>query len=800
MISFALSFSTVGKAQSFFTDLEENTTDTIWINANLKDTVSAFSGKNFAFTNPQYPYGLGFITKFPEAKVGHNCLFSVGGWVKSNNKNPHALYVISIEREGKSIFWHGIALSDIISDSGQWYQFADTLLIPQTYTYNSNIKAYLWNNSQQRLGIDDLGFSFGANQNPSYLPQNLTFPDLNISHAKTKNLFENDYYSILYDSGRESIRILDANGEILVNSLHYTTEKKVSGTSASQDLRFKFSSSKMKKGEQVLSFKFRDKSERCILRILCNSGSPNIRFEVENKFRKEQDTHRSALVFGMDAPLKEVFRSNRKSDTSQFQEEYWLNRQGAYFANNTSGLMVYHNPEISSMQLQTEQNKLVVNLDYANDHPYFRFPLAPDSSNWKLEQSFSAHQKCDRSQSSFSIWAGIPEINLPRLMKNPLGFEATYIWTEHADFSDIRTNRATYFGREDIRKSSDAIGGFLRFNIPVTKSVFYGNPDGITNEEASDGLFTGLESSIQTDTAFASFLRDIHSQGHEICLHTPEQFTTNRAYLEEALAYMSIHFQSPSWIDHGHNNGLQNNREDFLCDGTLEESQWYAMDLWEQYGVNYFQNPYYEEFFSFQHWQFNQSIEKPSNSYGDFIPRPDYFLHPSQTGDIYHWPNTSALFVKNESDWSFYFNDNNLSRFTENWGVDINHCYPAWTHPDKGFWKYTTDSLIVAQDGFNNTLALMDAYRNRGLLNVTTVADFMDYQLALEKIKYEFLADGRIRITNLSHTPIQGLSFATKGSFVLVDRLKPAQKKSGTDLIFWFDLEENASSIIRILE
>ena len=61
-------------------------------------------------------------------------------------------------------------------------------------------------------------------------------------------------------------------------------------------------------------------------------------------------------------------------------------------------------------------------------------------------------------------------------MKNPAGFEATYIWNEHADFTDIKTNRATYFGSENVIHPDNAIGGFVKYNIPVTKSVFYDNP------------------------------------------------------------------------------------------------------------------------------------------------------------------------------------------------------------------------------------------------------------------------------------------------------------------------------------
>ena len=120
--------------------------------------------------------------------------------------------------------------------------------------------------------------------------------------------------------------------------------------------------------------------------------------------------------------------------------------------------------------------------------------------------------------------------------------------------------------------------------------------------------------------------------------------------------------------------------------------------------------------------------------------------------------------------------------------------------PKKGFWTYNVDSTIVAQPGFNRTLEKMSHLKNEGQLNVTTVKDFLDYQLLLENIDYQLLPDGRIRVTNNNPKDIKGLSFATKAKAVLVDRLKPAQKISGDDLIFWFDLEAGGSQVVRVID
>jgi hypothetical protein len=158
------------------------------------------------------------------------------------------------------------------------------------------------------------------------------------------------------------------------------------------------------------------------------------------------------------------------------------------------------------------------------------------------------------------------------------------------------------------------------------------------------------------------------------------------------------------------------------------------------------------------------------------------------------------LYIDNNDLWYYFFNERNLEAFVNSWSVDMNHCYPAWVDPKKGFWTYDSDSTIVAQPGFNATLEKMSALKKEGQLNVTTVEEFLDYQLLMENVGYQVLSDCRVRITNNNAQDIKGLSFATKAKAVLVDRLKPVQKTSGEDLVFWFDLEAERSCIIRFVE
>ena len=797
---FSFLLSSIVYSQTYTNSLEDSTFNKIWIGT--KTITSEFSplGNHSSITDSVNPYGMGVEMYFPDGKKGKNTIVRIEGLVKSETKNAHAIYVLSIEDRGKQILWKGIPLLEVLIEKDRWFRFSDSINIPANLTSRAKLKVFLWNaGKNQEVGIDDLSISFREKQQPGFLPEIAAF-DYSVKTNAVVELFSNDFYSVVYEKNKKQLMLKTPMGTQILNDIFNVLEYSTKKEEGSDLNHFEFVGSKNKKETTILKFALKTAVSKVKLEMNCNPKSPTVGFSITEKFTKDCDVHRSSIVFDAEQEPTEVYRFNRQTHTNNFQNEYWLDKEGIKFGHADSSLIFYHNPEISSLQFDTENNKLFINLDWERDHPFLRFPLAPDSSGWKLEQSFSTYKKGEKRTYFFSARAGSETKNLPRFMKNPNGFEATYIWTEHADFSDIRTNRATYFGSETITHADSAIGGFVKYNIPVTKSVFYDNPDSITNFDASNGIFSSLECSIKPDAAFSDFLDQIYEEGSEICLHTPEQFTTTNERFEEALAFMLTKYKSPTWIDHGYNNQPQNNREDLVCDGSLKTSEFYAIDKWNEHGLKYFWNPYYEDYFSFKDFGFNSSIEKAYTGWGDFIPKPDYWQHRNKTENIYHWPTASALFVENDGFWDYYFNPIKFDNFINNWSVEINHCYPPWVDPKKGFWTYNSDSIIIAQPGFNKTLELMSGLRNEGKLNVCTIEDFMDYRLATEKVDYEILVDGRIKITNNSDKLIQGLSFATKAKYVLVDRLKPQQKTVGEDLIFWFDIGVGESRIIRVVE
>lgn len=790
-ISFSL------KSQVFSTDLEDTVFEKKWIGIQTIDSGFAHSGVHFSKVDSTNIYGLGFESPFPSEVRGKNTWVKFSGWVKSEAISDQLIFTFALYDAEQTYFWKGVHLMPIIVRENEWFPFADSVLVPAKLTEKAKIKAFLWNaDSKNEAGIDDLKITFWQNNNPSFVPGIQTPPSL--FSEETKVLFQNPFYRILYDVSSNSIAIFGKEKQLL-SQLSFYSKTIFKNDTVESILNFRYISSRKTSDGESLKFAAAKGKASTELLIDCGENSGELNFLVKTKVKKNTEVMRQSLIADVTQGLAEVYRANRKSDTTNFQNEYWLGQEGVRFGNNGNSLSTYHNLGVSSMQLLSLKNQLWINLDYEKDHPFLHFPLNNDSTDWKLDWSASKYEKKTSKTYKFSFFAGSETESLPRFMKNPNGFLATYIWTEHADYTDIRTNRAVYFGSEIITEADSAIGGFVKYQIPVTKSIFYNNVDKISNNAISGNKFQSFECAFLSDKSYQEFLFQLKKNKIEICLHTPEQFTTTPSQLNEALSGTKEYFQSVSWIDHGYNNHLENNREDLVCDGALPASPYYSADLWKTYGVKYFWTSYYEDYFTFSGWDFSSSFEKPYSGFGDFLPNPDFWAN-QRTPGIWHWPTKSVLYVNNDALWEYNFSENKLNNFVNDWAVEINHCYPAWVDPEKGFWVYGQDSTIVAAPGFNLTLERMAKLRDEGLLNICTVEDFLDYQLAIQSISYQIQTDGRIKVTNNNLSEIKGLAFSTKGKAVTVDGLRPKQKLANGEIIFWFGLLPGESKIIRVVD
>ncbi|MDG1850129.1 MAG: hypothetical protein P8I82_06575 [Flavobacteriales bacterium] len=716
--------------------------------------------------------------------------------MKKESDNPNFSMVIQMSLNDSLIFWEQRKLNNQIHENNQWYSILEEIKFPGNFsTNNSIVKMYFMNNDSVNTYIDDLSIQLSSFDIPTFIPK--LAEDMGFcSHEVQKTIKNNNYSINICENGE--IQILDCNGAFIFEGLTHITE--ILHHHPDSGIVTNLTSSFAIRNIETESITLSASNSVCEIRIKINTTDTEdkMQFSTETVFFDSTRLYREALVFNYVGELKEVYKKNRKVDVGNFEDEYWLEKQGCKIGSNENTFYMYNQQNISSLQLDTKQKYLIVNLDYSKDHPLLHFPLMDKANNIYEDISFRDYYKNEIRENEFTFSIGLDNDFFARILRNPHGFIATYVFTEHADYTDIKTHRATYFGDSEITNPEDATGGFIKYKVPVTKSVFYSNYDKEMNDDERNGTsFNTPITSIRHTPEFFDFLSGIQKYNIDICLHTPEQHTTTRKNLIAAAQFAKENFNSPCWIDHGYDNGNSNNREDIVCDGLIKDSEFYSLDILKQNNIKYLWNCYYEDARPFSKFNFYSFIGSPYIGFGNAFPTPYYWQHQSEAPGVYFWPTHSVLEPGNN--WDYYFNAQRINDFIQNYTVEFNHCYPAWINPSKGFWDYSGEDKLVINPSFDKMLKTISDYRDKGLVNLSTIKDVLNYWTQLEGVMIENVGKNKFIITNNNDKSVDGFSIAVQANMVYVNNEIPNHKFYLNDLICWFDLQPYERKVLTLI-
>ena len=727
-----------------------------WFNIRIVADSNAASGNFVCLCDSLQEYGMGFginaAKDFPNQNI--NCKFN---FLFKADTNTQADIVVSIDDTIRNRYWTAYPLVNYINGTAEWSQVQLDLYFPASYTQGSEIKVYIWNKGKEFMKFDDAQLEIKADAFPSYQP---------VIGFDADSLINLDYYPQVSDF-IPIVEYINADGDTLTNPSVIETQ---------------FSAS--------LFFLNPNEWENF------ESGK-KLQIMAETRFKEDMKLLRLAYALPLPEGKITVYRRNQHIDSTNLQSAYYLDREGFSIKSDTFSLYTYHNTNISSLQLDVENRIACFNIDYWRDHPLIHYPLMSDTSDVFEDISYREIHKGETISSEITLYYNIAMDDLPRLMPVWDGYQSAFIFTEHADWTDLRTHRAVLFGNEHITKPEDAVGGFCYFNIPVTKSVFYWNPDHVTNEKTSNGLFKGLVASIKTDKEFYKLLKTIKKEGFEICLHTPEIYTTIPTEFPKAMRFMKRNFGTVTWIDHGYNNGPDKNREDLVCDGLLPDSPYYSADLWRQNGVRYLWNAYYEEN-RMEKYNFDGHFVQPYDGFGDALPNRQITTLPNGDKDFLLWSTSSTLEVNEDREWYYYFDSTRLQRLVDNHNVFITHTYPGWSNPYRAFWQYNENGTAVAMPGFNFALSQLARFRDEKKILPTTIEAYLSYYEKLLNVDYQILDNNTISLTNSGET-IHGLTLLCTKPVVMEG--KPIDfRKVEEGYLVWFDLKKNETVTIKLRE
>jgi len=663
-------------------------------------------------------------------------------------------------------------------------------------------------------------------------------PDIKIENADRK-LVDNDSCTL---EGSDFKLIVTTRGNVIIRSL--------SGSTLLSSLRYySFQNDTIEKvGLDNIEVKFTNDST-----ILLSGQGPSgtmvkICFAVPRKSNKldiitttdyfrTTKVDREALVLVSELPVKEVYKKNRRADQNAFASEYWLDNQGVLFGNDGNSILIYNVPNVSSLQLNTEHKTLFINLDYKRDHPHIYIPYQKNGEGYWEDRSASLYPSGSTRVNQVTIFIDSMLNAVPRIMAVPNGYLAGYVFTEHADGGNLRTQRAVYFGSDKVHRAEDAIGGFVKNRIPVTKSIFYSNP-------GKESYCSVID---DADTAqYVEFLDQLYETGdYELCLHTPEGITSSRQRLNDAISFMKDRYDAITWIDHGMETG-ESNRECFLADGLDPNSGLYSADLWEEYNTHFFWNVgveklreasyvsikesmkqfkflkvfglLWQRYFSPEElhkvnffsgcWKMltSKPVKSELNSFvelkGGSYPTPLFYRHPTRTGDFISWATDFTYDIRlswtRKADQWYLHEIGNLDRLVSQRGIFINHGYYIRNIP------YTDMSLeanncIAINPYFEKMLKYMALQRDNGDLYISTIRDLLQYWILCEKISFEYSHDGTITLSNNNEVPVKGLSLVVSKSDIILTQKEHQSKMVSDETIVWFDIEAKEKVQMRLI-
>lgn len=786
----AMFIAFTAKAQVFSNDFENrHEWMTPWFNLHIVADSSATEENYVCICDSVHEFGLGFGINagkdFPNQNV--NCKFD---FLFKADANTQAEIVVSIDDTIRNRYWAAYPLADYVNDTAEWSQVQLDLNFPFDYISDGSIKMFVWNKAMEKLVFDDAKLEVKP-LHLSFLPKSDSIVQKEYDKEKYFVLREDPYDKtsapITYPLGMLEEYIIDGDTirefNLFVNHSSFgdwISHSEISST------RFNFHRYKDRPGhEWEISLENWVSADNC-------------------------KVVRQTLVIPFIDSTLTVYRRNLHIDSTLFQPEYYLDREGFTIGKGGRSFTLYHPTgnysfRYASLQLDAENRIAYINLEYWRDHPLIHYPLCDTIEDYFEDISCEDLivkpgrglyiGRCIRQNIYVNIGDDIHD--LPRLMPVWDGYQSAFIFTEHADWTDLRTHRAVLFGNENITKPEEAVGGFCYFNIPVTKSVFYWNPDNVTNEKTSNGLFKGLVASIKTDNEFYKLLKTIKKRGFEICLHTPEVYTTLPDEFPKAMRFMKRHFDTKTWIDHGYNNGSDKNREDLVCDGLLPDSPQYAAELWEKNGVRYLWNAYYEEN-RMEHYNFDSHFMQPYDGFGDALPNRQITRLPNSGKDFLLWSTPSTLEVNEDREWYYYFDSIRLQRIVDQHNVFITHVYPAWSNPYRAFWQYNENGTAVAMPGFNFALSQLARFRDEKKILPTTIEQYLSYYEKLLNIDYQIIDQNTVRLINRRES-IEGLTLlCTKP--IIVEGKAIDFRKVDEGYLVWFDLKRNETVTIKLRE
>lgn len=309
----------------------------------------------------------------------------------------------------------------------------------------------------------------------------------------------------------------------------------------------------------------------------------------------------------------------------------------------------------------------------------------------------------------------------------PTGTKGILIFSHHSDSNMITLIKAMMFGTTDTKDKSYMKKGFIGYGIPITWGFFYKSVKGINGFDNPE---------------YRKIIEDMKQKGIEVVLHTASPIAKeNTPQLIEKALQDTSYLKIDNWIDHSLSDGTR--CADLKSEGALKNSKNYSFNIFLKYGYKYC-------------WSYLDVKLDDLNMLEPDQPNvhPQIFFKNFNFGEgdsLYQW---NSVRYKNLLE---VLTKSKLEKFVQQNGVSIIHDYFA--HPmQRNKFFYSRNKNVYLTPQFDQALKLVRDFKEKKLLWVPTVKEFIDYELALKNITITPFDGKTILIENKNNFEIKGFT------------------------------------------
>ena len=466
-----------------------------------------------------------------------------------------------------------------------------------------------------------------------------------------------------------------------------------------------------------------------------SSSSPNVNYEATLQYKQDVSVTEERFDFIVPAQSAQVVARDLQLIDFDTTQAYWSDADTPKVVKFSNGLFFGGNDTVDSMQLRVSESdsRLSFYSDYEENHPHYTYVIGAKGETVYNNQNKRAADEV----SSVSIFFAInPNSPLKPLIKTrqPYGYDATLVFTNHADNETIEAVNAVSYGTEDIADPDYGTKGVVGRGLGWTKSVFVSG----VNDPYAD-----LE-----DEDYKSLTDKMYEDGVEIIAHTITTGTDSREAVQGGLRILS-QYQAKNWIDHGGGNG-NDNREVLALQGAVRDSNNYILDLLDQYNYKYAWS-YIDLYTS------GLNIVQPAST---SEVRPFLFYNnqidddTSDSKKIYFWSTKNT-----SSTPEIHYTTTAVDSLIGERGIHVGHDYLGMpTRDNHTFYTNPSTGKVEIYPVFDAELAYIAQKKEDCYLWSPTVSKMGDYLISLRGVVVTNNKDDTYTVTNNSSASVTGIT------------------------------------------